>query len=213
MTFSLPPRFVEDTNELVTLFRDYEASAVSSEKSGFLRKALVTACRLLSSIDLHGLADQIDKIYADVKVYERTEIKTTTWSEAMFGNGSHFEYFLKNVEDGLLKAVGLKKENRKRILKELRALQQLARRDAGTLTSRAVVYAIRELTADVCLLKDQEVTAAQQLNRRNKIVKAILVSVIVCDAVGSVVFPTASPAALAASVTLGGVAQFLPDPA
>jgi hypothetical protein len=210
MAFSLPPRFVEDTNVLIELFHNYEASTVKPQRDEFLRGALVRSCALLSSINLNELKLQLDAIYADATIYEREQIRTMSWARAMFGDGGHFEYFLTNVESGVLRAVGINTVNRDWILKELRTLRQRVLTEVQRLTPILIINAISDLRNDICRLKDQQIMEGQSENNRKKVVKTILVTVIVFNAVGSVVFPPASPAALAASVTLGGVAQYIP---
>ena len=134
-----------------------------------------------------------------------------TWSDAMFGTADHFEFFLNNVEDGILKGARIKYDNRERIIRELDKLRGLTHQKVATLEGETIVNAIRELRNDVCKAKDNAIKVAERQNLQNKILKTALVSVIVINAVGSIMFPQASPAALAASVTLGGVAQFVPD--
>lgn len=211
MAFSLPDDFAEQTNQLVSIFRDYETCAYDPDREKLLRQALLISCDLLNSISLDELSERIDEIYSDVEVYEKTEIKSTTWSEAMFEDPKHFQHFLDVVEDGILKANGLKKENRKRILQELGKLRRTALMQVGKLSSSVIISAIRSLRNDVCQLKDQQITAAHRKQAHTAILKSILVCAVAFNAVASVVFPSASPAAMAASIVLGGAAQFLPD--
>jgi hypothetical protein len=209
MSFSLPENFATNTNELVTLFRDHEASTNNSEKDFILRKALVSSCHLLGSIDLSNLSSRIREIYTEVQEYEKSAIQTMTWSEAMFGSESHFDSFLKNIEDGILKCTGIEEQNRAHILREIANLRQLARTEGRKVTAYRIISSIQSLQQDICQLKDQVLVRSQRRTARNKVLKGTLVTVVVTNAVGSVVFPQASPAALAASVTIGGLALIL----
>ena len=81
------------------------------------------------------------------------------------------------------------------------------------LNTQIIVSTIRNLRDDVCAAKDKQIDAAERDNRRNQVFKSMMISVIVSDAaIGAVYFPVATPAALIASITLGGLVRFIPVP-
>ena len=135
MTYQLPYRFVERTDELAAFVRDYEATVDSKERAALLTKALVTACQLLSSIDLPILEMELQRIYAEVRLYEREAIRTQTWYEAMFEEPGHFAYFLDNVEAGILCSAGLSQKSCQQILNDLRYLREHAAKSAAEILS------------------------------------------------------------------------------
>jgi hypothetical protein len=206
MEFSLPEEFADDTNELVVLLRHYDLCSDDEIKNELLRRALATSCHLLSSIDFDALSGRIDEIFSEVQEYEKEKSGTKTWSDEIFGKPSHFHKFLDETEQDILKSVGIKAENRKRILGEFRRLRLKAHTEAGNLTTTQIVGDLRTLKDDVCRLKDEKTEAAQHPAARSKALKTALAAVIVANAVGSDSFPLESPA-VAASVTLGAVAQ------
>jgi hypothetical protein len=206
MEFSLPEEFADDTNELVVLLRHYDLCSDDTVKDELLRSALATSCHLLGSIDLNALSARVDEIFREVQEYEKSEVGTKTWSDEIFAKPSHFHRYLDETEEEILKSVGIKADNRKRILGELRRLRLLAHIEAGKLTTTQIVDDIRALKDDVCKLKDEKAEAEQHAGARSKVLKTALVGVIVANAVGSDLFPLESPA-IAASVTLGVVAQ------
>jgi hypothetical protein len=205
MEFSLPEEFADDTNELVVLLRHYGLSSDHEIKDELLSRALATSCHLLSSIDLDALSSRIDEIFREVQEYEKAGPGTKTWSDEIFAKPSHFHKYLDETEQEILKSVGIKAENRKRLLGELRHLRLAAHTEAGKLTTTQIVGGIRSLKDDVCRLEDEKIEAEQHPTVRSKVLKAALVAVIVANAVGADSFPLESPA-VAASVTLGAVA-------
>jgi hypothetical protein len=203
MEFSLPVEFADDENELVVLLRHYDLSDDAEIKGELLERALDTSCHLLSAIDLDALSSRIDEIFRVVKEYEQLSAKS--WPDVIFAKPSHFHKYLDDTEEEILKSAGIKAENRKRIIKELRRLRLTAHTQAGKLTSGKIVGDIRSLKDEVCSVKDQQSNAENYAAAVSKVIKTMLVGVIVANAVGSDAFPLESPA-VAASVTLGAVA-------
>lgn len=210
MEFTTPENFSDDINELVALLRQYDTSTDPAEKDRPLRSALATACRFLDSLDMNALSNRIDEIFRDVDAYEKLEIRTKTWFDAVFGEASHFHKFVEETEEVILKGAGIELENRKRILKKLRDLRHPAHTEAANLTTKPIISAIQNLKNDVCQLTGKNIEPGQQLNVRNKVQKAGLVGVIIADATASTVVPSAKPDDIAASVTLGAAALLHP---
>lgn len=205
MAFSLPAGFKTEVNEFAKQVREFEAAVDENDKRVKLRLALISACRLLSSIDLQQLQVRLDEIYGK-------SAATPDWQEKILGNEPHFAFFLENVEGGILDAIGIDADTRNRILHELKNLRE----PAATVNHRelwsGIVLSIASLRRDVCALKDKEIERAQQRAAHHKLVKTLCTVVIVANAVGSVVFPSATVLGLAASITIGGVSQRIPEP-
>jgi hypothetical protein len=205
MEFSLPEEFADDANELLVLLRHYDLCADDEIKDELLSRALATACHLLSAIDLDALSNRIDEIFRQVQECERTELTAKTWSDEIFAKPSHFHRYLDETEEEILKSVGIKAENRKRIIGALRHLRLAAHMHAGKLATSQIVGDIRGLKDDVCRMQDEKIALDQHPAARGKALKTAMVAVLVANAVGSDLFPLESPA-VAASVTLGAVA-------
>lgn len=205
MEFSLPEEFADDANELLGLLRHYDLCDDNEIKDALLTRALATACRLLNAIDLDALSGRIDEIFQQAREYEKAGGTTKTWSDVIFAKPSHFHRYLDETEEEILKRVGIKADNRKRILAALRHLRLAAHMQAGSLTTAQVVGGIRALKDDVCRLRDATLAPDEHPPARAKALKTALATVIAANAVGSDLFPLESPA-VAASVVLGAVA-------
>jgi hypothetical protein len=206
MPFSLPVGFKNEVNELAKLIRDYEAAVDDITAASILRTALTTSCRMLNAINLRELRVRLDEVRRDAN---RT---APNWQSAIIGDEGHFSYFLDNVEAGILKAIDINSEARQRILHEVRVCRALAAAETPSSLWSMVIPSIDNLRRDVCMLRDHELNNARRRLAHYKLVKNLCTIVIIVNAVGSVYFPPATPAALAASITLGGVSLRIPEP-
>ena len=205
MGFSLPPEFGEKVNEFVRLVTAFESLIDENDKSAKLRQALVAACCVLHLIDIQQLQLRINEIRAQ-------SVKIANWQSEILGDEHHFEYFLKNVERKILAGIGIDEDAKERILYELKNLRELGVAADPNKIFEQIATSIGNLRKDICSIKDQQIEKDNRRMAHHKLVKAICTVSIVANAVGAVVFPSASAAALAASITLGGVSSSLPEP-
>lgn len=199
MPFSLPPNFKTDANGLGKYVIEFETAVDDAKKDEHLRKALAVGCQMLKTIDLGQLQERVKEVLASAEEYDRD------WFAKIVEDEAHFKYFLRHVESAVLKAAGIETRTRNRILKEIGLLQGTAVERYLEVTAADITDGIAELRRDVCLAKDQAIDASKRRANHTTIVKTLCVIAILTDAVGSAIFPAASPGALAASITVGGV--------
>lgn len=203
MPFSLPPNFSQDANELGKYVTEFETAVDGAKKDEHLRKALTAACRMLTQLDLQKLRERITEVFSSAEDYKKN------WFEEVVQDEGHFNYFLNNVEAAILKGASIDISTRTRVLKEIADLRGLALKYRVEATPDALAQGIKDLQTDICLAKDQLFDAASRAANHTKAVKALCVVAIVTNALGSIFFPGASPAALAASIVVGGI-RFVP---
>lgn len=205
MEFSLPEEFADDMNELVVLLRHYDLCDDQTIRDELLERALYAGCHLLESVDFDALSARIDEIFRQAQEYETSGVTARKWPDEMFGKPSRFHKYLDETEEQILKSVGIRADNRRRIIAALRQLRLAAHTQAGKLPAEQIVAGIRSLKDEVCRLKDENIGTEQHPSARGKALRTALVGVIIANAAGSDLFPLESPA-VAASVTLGAVA-------
>lgn len=204
MPFSLPLNFKTDANELGKYVLEFETAVDDAKKDESLRKALTVACRMLEDIDLGQLRQRVQEVFVAADRYDRD------WFAKIVEDERHFSGFLNRVEAAVIDGAGIKTQTRNRILKEISSLRAAAVKRRLEVTATSVTSGIAELQRDVCLAKDQVMDVARRSAHHTKIVKMLCVIAILTDAVGQVLFPQASPGALAASIVVGGI-RFIPS--
>jgi hypothetical protein len=213
MPYRPPLTFARKVNELATSLRDAEAAADENAKDEHLRRAMVSACDLLQSIDLPGFEVELNR------VFQNGNEADTKWPEIMLGGSTearhHFEFFLQNVEKAAFVAAGINEEAAERILEILRDLRSHAFDKLSEITPRFIVQNMEQLRNEVCSLKNEMVYAAEgqaRMQRRGRAFKAgykVLAFVaVVVDTAITFYHPNATDIAAIASVAVGGAAPF-----
>ncbi len=192
MTFELPINFVQDTNEISRLLDQSESASTFKEQGNKLREALVIGCRLLSNLKFENLHREIEIFYAD----------GITSVSKIIDSSSHFDFFLENVERSILSKVGFNKQSQDRAITTLRKAKQLS--DGRILSPEQVISILRDLQREVCALKNEKIQEERVFQFTVTVSRVFASTIIVADVLAPLVFPPATPAAITASVTLGG---------
>ena len=210
MPFSLPPNFVNNVNDIADALRDYEVDIDDKAKDTHLRRALVTACTTLRSIDLVELQNEIER------VFQKAEEKNPSWQHEILdtvddlGRHTHFDFFLNKVEAAVLTALGVNDWASRRILMLLRELRPNPEQRLS-ITPAGIKERMSKLTEEVCSLSEEwiqrgERAAAEEARQKaRKVVNdCFVVSVIAIDVVAPIVYPPITFAGMGTSIMVAG---------
>ncbi|MFO1155689.1 MAG: hypothetical protein U1E43_02435 [Rhodospirillales bacterium] len=198
--FELPQGFGSNVTKISQLLATYEASLCRDDKVG--HELLICCCNLLQSIDLISLEGQLSEILSNQEV-------VSIAINNIIADAAHFSYFLNNVERVMLANANVGERARDDIIIRVEELREKLVNPITRITSSTIIDDIMRLRDDVCGASSDEFERRDTEYRKRKAKKTILISLIIVNAVGSALFAPATPAALAASVIVGGTASYV----